>query len=498
MGYWLADGSVTRKSFVSIAQLGTDANIKNIRSCVERMGFMAHNSKDNVSFNNKTMRDYLSQFGHAADKFVPAIIKQASRRQIRIFLKAFVSCDGHVRTPHPFIGNRGGLCISARDERVYYTSSKQLAADLGELILKAGHRPSYSINSTKGTVTHFRNGDYAANYDSYSIRETYAPTATVFMKERVNYVGKVYDLTLERNHIMYIRRNGKCFWGSNCRCYSVPIIKTDKEYLEDAPSASEVKDVPDNFKKWVENNQDRVTAARSRGTEPYFIRDNTVKVDKVLKQNFKLSPLEIAAQRHAARTPEQIADIKANAQKREQRLLELSNNKIYRQLQELQRKGNVNILAIAGEFVVTKNDYGVLRIHLRHGSNELVENIAIATDRMKRHGYMIDLLEKVEGKSCADSYNRTLKRTEEYKVNTKKSVNSIDRLIRDGARQADVIVLRIDSDISLSSLRDGIHNRAHRCSNLKEIIVIKNDKEAIYKRSQFCSDSFEIKQGDFQ
>jgi predicted nuclease of predicted toxin-antitoxin system len=196
--------------------------------------------------------------------------------------------------------------------------------------------------------------------------------------------------------------------------------------------------------------------------------------------------------------PEQIADIKANAQKREQRLLELSNNKIYRQLQEIQRKGNVNILAIAGEFVVTKNDYGVLRIHLRHGSNELVENIAIATDRMKRHGYMIDLLEKVEGKSCADSYNRTLKRTEEYKVNTKQSVNSIDRLIRDGAHQADVIVLRIDSDISILSLRDGIHNRAHRCSNLKEIIVIKNDKEAIYKRYQFCSDSFEIKQGDFQ
>jgi hypothetical protein len=321
MGYWLADGSVTRKSFVSIAQLGTDANIKDIRSCVERMGFMVHNSKDNVSFNNKTMRDYLSQFGHAADKFVPAIIKQASRRQIRIFLKAFVSCDGHVRTPHPFIGNRGGLCISARDERVYYTSSKQLAADLGELILKAGHRPSYSINSTKGTVTHFRNGDYAANYDSYSIRETYAPTATVFTKERVHYVGKVYDLTLERNHIMYIRRNGKCFWGSNCRCYSVPIIKTDKEYLEDAPSASEVKDVPGNFKQWVEDNQERIAAARERGTEPYFIRNNAQKIDEIIDPSKKkLTALERAAIRHENRTPEQEEAIKLRWQQRKENL----------------------------------------------------------------------------------------------------------------------------------------------------------------------------------
>jgi hypothetical protein len=83
-------------------------------------------------------------------------------------------------------------------------------------------------------------------------------------------------------------------------------------------------------------------------------------------------------------------------------------------------------------------------------------------------------------------------------VNTKQSVNSIDRLIRDGAHQADVIVLRINSDISLSSLRDGIHDRANRCRNLKELVVIKDNKEAIYKRYQFCSDSFEIKQGDFQ
>jgi intein/homing endonuclease len=309
MGYWLADGSATRKSFVSIAQLATDKNIENIRGCVAGMGFKVHDSKNNVCFNSKAMKEYLSQFGHAADKFVPNIIKQASCRQIRIFLNAFVSCDGHVRTPHPFIGNRGGLCMSARDERVYYTSSKQLAADLGELILKVGHRPSYSINSTKGTVTHFRNGDYAANYDSYSVRETYAPTATVFTKERVNYVGKVYDLTLERNHIMYIRRNGKCFWGSNCRCYAIPIIKTDAEYLADAPSASEVKDVPDNFKQWVEDNEERIATMRQRGTEPYFLRDNTAKVDGILAVGDKPTPLEIAAQRHAARTPEQIADL---------------------------------------------------------------------------------------------------------------------------------------------------------------------------------------------
>jgi hypothetical protein len=162
---------------------------------------------------------------------------------------------------------------------------------------------------------------------------------------------------------------------------------------------SAVKGVPNNVKQWVEDNEERIGAAHERGTEPYFLRDNAQQVDGILNAGSKLTPLQIAEQRHAARTPEQIADTMANALKREQRLSELANNKIYRQLQELQRKGNVNILAIAGDFVVTNDEYGVLRIHLHHGSNELVENIAIATDRMKRHGYMIDLLEKVEGKS---------------------------------------------------------------------------------------------------
>jgi hypothetical protein len=74
----------------------------------------------------------------------------------------------------------------------------------------------------------------------------------------------------------------------------VPIIKTDKEYLEDAPSASEVKDVPGNFKKWVEDNEERIAAARKRDTEPYFLRDNAQQVDGILNAGSKLTPLQIA------------------------------------------------------------------------------------------------------------------------------------------------------------------------------------------------------------
>ena len=39
-------------------------------------------------------------------------------------------------------------------------------------------------------------------------------------------------------------------------------------------SANTVKDVPENFKKWVTDNADRIEKANNRGTLPYFLKDN--------------------------------------------------------------------------------------------------------------------------------------------------------------------------------------------------------------------------------
>lgn len=60
------------------------------------------------------------QFGKAHEKFVPQFIKELSSRQIRIFLSAFMFGDGNMQT------------------ETFTTSSKRLADDLQELILKAG------------------------------------------------------------------------------------------------------------------------------------------------------------------------------------------------------------------------------------------------------------------------------------------------------------------------------------------------------------------------
>lgn len=71
-------------------------------------------------------------------------------------------------------------------------------------------------------------------------------------------------------------------WHPLCRCTTFSILKTPEEVFADnarimagepldGNSVNRVEDVPQEFKKWVEDNRDRMARAKSL---PYFLRDN--------------------------------------------------------------------------------------------------------------------------------------------------------------------------------------------------------------------------------
>ena len=71
-------------------------------------------------------------------------------------------------------------------------------------------------------------------------------------------------------------------WHSHCRCHVVTILKTEAELMEENrailageepshESVNAVNDVPDNFKEWMAQNEERAKYAKSI---PYFIKDN--------------------------------------------------------------------------------------------------------------------------------------------------------------------------------------------------------------------------------
>jgi hypothetical protein len=283
MGYWLADGSLGHKYEISIAQ--QDENRLQIYDCIAAMNLKPRFNSGKVEVNCRELYDYLKPFRRCYSKYIPDVIKEAVPYQIKIFLDTFISCDGRIKSPKSFTGNRGSLCSPSECQRIYYTSSVRMADDIGELILKIGMRPSFRVQRLKGKRQTFKNGIYTINHDGIIISECSSKTATQYSKEFVPYSGTVYDLTLDRNNTMYIRRNGKCFWGSNCRCHAISILKTEDELMQeneaimegrepDKHSVNEVKDVPEGFTKWIEKNAGRIQAAEKRGTLPYFIKDN--------------------------------------------------------------------------------------------------------------------------------------------------------------------------------------------------------------------------------
>ncbi|MFK2624991.1 hypothetical protein ACIXUL_09175 [Bacteroides fragilis] len=70
-------------------------------------------------------------------------------------------------------------------------------------------------------------------------------------------------------------------WHPSCRCYKIPILKTEEEFWEwdgrsksTTESVNEVKEVPKVFKQWIGTNSQRIADAKRRGTLPYFLKDN--------------------------------------------------------------------------------------------------------------------------------------------------------------------------------------------------------------------------------
>jgi hypothetical protein len=76
-------------------------------------------------------------------------------------------------------------------------------------------------------------------------------------------------------------------WHPNCMCYCVPIVMSEDDYWKMRESGispvQQVSDLPETFKDYVRDNQGRIERGRSRGTVPYWVRDNAARIDGALK-----------------------------------------------------------------------------------------------------------------------------------------------------------------------------------------------------------------------
>ena len=129
-------------------------------------------------------------------------------------------------------------------------------------------------------------------------------------------------------------------WHPWCRCFAVAVLANQKEMdaytkammngddVSQWKFTGEVKDMPEGWNTWMTANAERIMKAKSL---PYFIKDNFTDGDPTKGLRWKtpatttaapkkLTPQEIAAKRHAARTPEQAQQIRDEWNKRRRTL----------------------------------------------------------------------------------------------------------------------------------------------------------------------------------
>lgn len=77
-------------------------------------------------------------------------------------------------------------------------------------------------------------------------------------------------------------------WHPNCLCYTVPIVMSEEEYWSDnrEDSPNKITAPPENFSKWVYDNSTKIQEAETRGTLPYWIKDNKMLVSQSIKVGY--------------------------------------------------------------------------------------------------------------------------------------------------------------------------------------------------------------------
>ncbi len=237
MGYFLSEGCVTRHSggnhtfFGSISQI-KEQNLGTIGSLLDRMPFYCGKQAKGWYFYDQSVCLHLSQFGKSWEKYIPENIMRLDKDLINTFLDAFILGDGHIRPERVSVSG-----IKSNKSTVLTTSSERMASQIGELLIKVGGYPSFFYQKPKW-VNH-KNGRYLTKHPAIIVSWNKSKSATIgssLKVSKIDYSGRMYDVTLEKNHILWVRYKGKTCFSGNCMCYIRQNLMNQSDFIAELKS----------------------------------------------------------------------------------------------------------------------------------------------------------------------------------------------------------------------------------------------------------------------
>ena len=209
LGLFLSEGSYDNDDIaqdhgyrVCITQL-KPANRIIIANFLDTFGYNYTTDANGFIICNKQLWNYVKQFGHCYDKYIPQEFKKLSTEKLQYLFDALMLGDGHIRPKPSTFG---------KYQKSYYTSSKKLADDVQEIMIKIGFTANINTRE-RGTMTIMgRTHKTRTAYEVYMNQCINSYVRKGVSKEY--YKGKVYCCEVPNNTVM-VRRNGKISWCGN-------------------------------------------------------------------------------------------------------------------------------------------------------------------------------------------------------------------------------------------------------------------------------------------
>jgi hypothetical protein len=209
---------------ISQCPISNPEKFAEIRELLSHFPFPWNFSKAGFFYcSNKELWSRLRDLGCCYDKYVPDEIKNARPEVIEAFLESARKGDGGT--------NPGGTYTIA-------TTSKRLADDLQELILKTGANSSirtvkakpYKINGKQGTNTVNQYWVYKTKVKNPYLRDSKNKPSF----KTVHYKGKVYCATVP-NSTLVVRRKNRIIVAGNCFRYLMNSLEKARSQHDTTP-----------------------------------------------------------------------------------------------------------------------------------------------------------------------------------------------------------------------------------------------------------------------
>lgn len=198
---WFVTEGHAAKKHLTISQYRSvnPNNYAQIVALGDRLGIPYYAHDKGVTFNSKELSEYIvSICGNGSrNKYLPSFIKNNSSEVLRVVFDTMIKGDG--------------WCQNAENGLYGYRSiSKQLLSDLGEIATKLGYATTF-------------------HKDRVSICRTQTTPSMVKKPTKKHYDGMIYCCSVP-NELIYVRRNGKCFFSHNSYALSYRLQKLAESF----------------------------------------------------------------------------------------------------------------------------------------------------------------------------------------------------------------------------------------------------------------------------